>query len=140
MFGIREKQKSRPDTLTFPQSQPLKIAKLHSRQLKIHPKSPSTATPEQYSHFFGQKTRYTPLFSERRMPQKWLKHGLFQPSFNLFLLAEPPSSHASSSLSCTFSEASLAVSCDNFPGFGPPMCRRECLKSLPSLSSVKPVL
>lgn len=49
----------------------------------------STVTPKQYSHFFGQKTRHPPLFSERWMPQKWLKHGLFRPSFNLFLLAEP---------------------------------------------------
>lgn len=30
---------------------------------------------------------------EKRMPQKWLKHGLFQPSFILFLMAEPLSRH-----------------------------------------------
>lgn len=78
-----------PVQIAFPQSQPLKIAKPQSRQLKIHQNSLSTVTPKQYSHFFGQKTRHPPLFSERWMPQKWLKHGLFRPSFNLFLLAEP---------------------------------------------------
>ena len=77
--------------IAFPQLQPLKKAKPQSRQLKIHQNSLPTVTPEQYSHFFGQKTRHPPLFSERRMPQKWLKRGLFLPSFNLFLLAEPRS-------------------------------------------------
>jgi len=56
--------------------------------------SKATVTPEQYPHFPGQKKRHQLLFSERRMPQKWLKHGLFQPSVNLFLLAEPLSQHA----------------------------------------------
>lgn len=83
-----------PAKIAFSQSQPLKIAKSQSRQLKIHPNSLPTVTPDQLSHFFYKKTRHQPLFSERRMPQKWLKHGLFRPSFNLFLLAEPPSPHA----------------------------------------------
>ena len=84
--------------IAFPQSQPLKIAKPQSRQLKIHQNSLPTATPDQLLHFFYKKTRHPSLFSERRMPQKWLKHWLFQPSFNLFLLAEPLSQHALSQL------------------------------------------
>ena len=84
-----------PGQIAFPQSQPPKIAKQQSRQLKIHPNSLPTVTPDQLSHFFHKKTRHPSLFSERRMPQKWLKHGLFRPSLILFLLAEPRSRHGS---------------------------------------------
>ena len=41
-----------PAQIAFPQSQPLKIAKLQSRQLKIHQNSLSTVTPDQLLHFF----------------------------------------------------------------------------------------
>lgn len=41
-----------PAQIAFPQSQLLKIAKPQSRQLKIHPNSLPTVTPDQLSHFF----------------------------------------------------------------------------------------
>ena len=86
---IQHRLFSIPAQIAFPQSQPLKIAKPQSRQSKIHPNSLPTVTPDQLLLFFYKKTRHPPLFLERRMPQKWLKHGLFRPSLILFLLAEP---------------------------------------------------
>ena len=81
--------------IAFLQSQPSKIAKPQSRPLKIHQKSLPTVPPERLSHFPRQKKRHPPLFSERRMPQKWLNHGLFRPFFILFSLAEPRSRRGS---------------------------------------------
>ena len=43
-----------PGQIAFPQSQPPKIAKLQSLQLKIHQNSPPTATPDQLLHFLKE--------------------------------------------------------------------------------------
>ena len=75
--------------IAFLQSQPPKIAKPQSRHPKIHQNSLSIVTPEQYSHFSGQKKWHPPLSSERHMPQKWLKHGLLWSFLILFSLVEP---------------------------------------------------
>lgn len=75
--------------IAFLQSQPPKIAKPQSRHPKIHQNSLSIVTPEQYSHFSGQKKWHPPLSSERQMPQKWLKHGLLWSFLILFSLVEP---------------------------------------------------
>ena len=55
---------------------------------EIHQNSLPTVTPERLSHFSRQKKQHRPLFSERRVPQKWLKHGLLRPFFSSAELAE----------------------------------------------------
>ena len=63
-----------------------------------------TVTPDRLSHFPRQKKQHRPLFSGRRVPQKWLKHGLFRSLFSSYELAERLSRHALRPFNCSLHE------------------------------------